>query len=87
MIQPGYLRTFALSVAIMFAAYLAFTSIVDPYGVSPLRLTLPGLNAVKPKRLAIDRLIKPYEVWRFSRARSFWEPRGSINRLTPPFST
>jgi hypothetical protein len=49
MIQPGYLRTFALSVAIMFAAYLAFTSIVDPYGVSPLRLTLPGLNAVKPK--------------------------------------
>ena len=49
----------------MFAAYLAFTSIVDPYGVSPLRLTLPGINAVKPKRLAIDRLIKPYEVWRY----------------------
>jgi hypothetical protein len=65
MIQAGYLRTFALGVAIMFAAYLAFTSIVDPYGVSPLRLTLPGLNAVKPKRLAIDRLIKPYEVWRY----------------------
>jgi len=59
MIQPGYLRTFALGVAIMFAAYLAFTSIVDPYGVSPLRLTLPGINGVKPKRLAIDRLIKP----------------------------
>ena len=65
MIQPGYLRTFALGVAIMFAAYLAFTSIVDPYGVSPLRLTLPGINGVKPKRLAIDRLIKPYEVWRY----------------------
>jgi hypothetical protein len=65
MIQPGYLHTFAIGTAIMFAAYLAFISTVDPYGVSPLRFTFPGINTVKPKRLAIDRLIKPYEVWRY----------------------
>ena len=34
-------------------------------GKKPSWLTLPGINAVKPKRLAIDRLIKPYEVWRY----------------------
>jgi hypothetical protein len=65
MIQPAYLRTFALSAAIMFALLLGLTWIVDPYGVSPLRFTSPRFNSVKPKRLNIDRLIKPYEVWRY----------------------
>jgi hypothetical protein len=60
MISPGYLRAFALSVAIWLGLFLAFTCIVDPYGVSPMRLNLHGINALKPKRLDIDRLIKPY---------------------------
>jgi hypothetical protein len=65
MIETGYLRTFALGVAILFGLFLAFTWFMDPYGVSPMRLSLQGINALKPKRLDIDRLIKPYEVWRY----------------------
>jgi hypothetical protein len=64
MIERGYLRAFALSVVALLALFFAITFVVDPYGVSPLRLAWPGINTVKPKRLAIDRLIKPYEVWR-----------------------
>jgi hypothetical protein len=64
MIERGYLRAFGLNVALLTALFLALTWVVDPYGVSPLRLAWPGVNTVKPKRLAIDRLIKPYEVWR-----------------------
>jgi hypothetical protein len=64
MIERGYLRAFALSAVGLLALFLAVTFVVDPYGVSPLRLAWPGINTVKPKRLAIDRLIKPYEVWR-----------------------
>jgi hypothetical protein len=64
MIERGYLRALALSVGMLLALFLAITWVVDPYGVSPLRLAWPGINTVKPKRLAIDRLIKPYEVWR-----------------------
>jgi hypothetical protein len=64
MIERGYLRAFGLSVVVLLALFLALTWVVDPYGVSPLRLSWPGVNVVKPKRLAIDRLIKPYDVWR-----------------------
>ena len=37
--------------------------VVDPYGVSPLNISVPHINRYKPKRVEIDRLIKPYEVW------------------------
>lgn len=40
-----------------------FVQIVDPYGVSPLEPQLHGFNTMKPARVDIDRLIKPYEVW------------------------
>jgi hypothetical protein len=64
-VSPGYLRALALSVAIWLALFLLFTWTIDPYGVSPLRLSLQGMNAQKPKRVDIDRMIKPYEVWRY----------------------
>jgi len=38
---------------------------VDPYGVSPVNVSVHRLNEVKIRRLDIDRLIKPYEVWRY----------------------
>lgn len=60
----GYLRALALSVAIWLGLFLIFTWTVDPYGVSPMQLALRGINTQKPKRVDIDRLIKPYEVWR-----------------------
>lgn len=42
---------------------LLFIQLVDPYGVSPIGSRVPGFNEVKPARVDIDRLIKPYEVW------------------------
>jgi hypothetical protein len=65
MVSPGYLRALGLSVAIWLGLFVLFTWTIDPYGVSPLRLSLQGMNAQKPKRVDIDRLIKPYEVWRY----------------------
>lgn len=65
MIESGYLRALALSLAAWLSLYLLFTWTIDPYGVSPIRFNLDGINALKPKRLDIDRLIKPYEVWRY----------------------
>ena len=65
MIERGYLSTFALSVAALCGLLLAFTLVIDPYGVSPVRLNLAWINTQKPKRLDIDRVIKPYEVWRY----------------------
>ncbi len=44
--------------------YFTFTWTVDPYGVSPVNASWPSINEFKPKRRNIDRLIKPYEVWR-----------------------
>ena len=65
MVSPGYLRALGLSVAIWLGLFVLFTWTIDPYGVSPLRLSLQGMNAQKPKRIDIDRMIKPYEVWRY----------------------
>lgn len=45
------------------ALFLGFTLAVDPYGVSPLALDIAGVNQSKPRRVDIDRQIKPIEVW------------------------
>jgi len=60
-----YLRHFAVAVAILAACYAVLTLVVDPYGISPLGLSIPLIDRYRPKRLDIDRLIKPYEVWRY----------------------
>jgi hypothetical protein len=65
MIESGYLRALVLSLAAWLSLYLIFTWTIDPYGVSPIRLELPRINALKPKRTDIDRILKPYEVWRY----------------------
>jgi hypothetical protein len=65
MIDSGYLRLLVVSLAIWLGLFLAFTWMGDPYGVSPLHVRLERVNALKPKRFNIDRLIKPYEVWRY----------------------
>jgi hypothetical protein len=60
-----YFRALALSLAALLGLFVLFTGIIDPYGVWPIHLELPGINTLKPKRVDIDRLIKPYEVWRY----------------------
>jgi hypothetical protein len=57
----AYLRVAALSLAALFAAALAVSIIVDPFGISPLRNSIPGLNAVRTERTHNDRLVKPFD--------------------------
>lgn len=64
-IGPRYLRSFVLAIALWISLYAAATLITDPYGISPINVTIPHVNRYKPKLLDIDRLIKPYEVWRY----------------------
>jgi hypothetical protein len=65
MIAPRYLAAFAIGIVLWCGLFLAFTWVIDPYGVSPLSVSINRVNKFKPKRLDIDRLIKPYEVWRY----------------------
>lgn len=65
MIEPRYLKFVAFGILLWTAAFFAYTLVIDPYGVSPWRVTLERVNQYKPKRVDIDRLIKPYEVWRY----------------------
>jgi hypothetical protein len=65
MAQPRYLAAFVLGTLLWCGLFLAFTWIIDPYGVSPIHVSWSHVNQFKPKRLDIDRLIKPYEVWRY----------------------
>lgn len=60
-----YLMRLFLWIVLWASFCLGFIWIIDPYGVSPLEINLPGINTYKAKRLDIDRLIKPYEVWRY----------------------
>ena len=64
MIQPQFLRALAVAAAFWVGAYFLLTLTMDPYGVSPLKVALDRVNVFKPKRVDIDRLVKPYEVWR-----------------------
>jgi len=63
-IHPGYLRWLLGATAAWTAFFLALTCFIDPYGISPVIISIPGFNAYKVARVDIDRLIKPYEVWR-----------------------
>src|SRR3954468_13389586 len=65
MVSSGYLRALGLSVAIWLVLFLLFTSPIDPSGVSPLRLSLQGMNAKEPGQVDIHGQSKPYEVWRY----------------------
>jgi hypothetical protein len=64
-VHSRYLRLLAAGVLTWAALYVAFTSAINPYRVWPWRLEIERVNRFKPKRLDIDRLIKPYEVWRY----------------------
>lgn len=60
-----YLRHFAAAFALLAALYAVLTLVIDPYGISPLGMHIPRIDRYRPRRLDIDRLIKPYEVWRY----------------------
>src|SRR5262249_4292418 len=62
--RSGFLRMLMLAGIGWVVLGIAFTLIIDPYGVSPLDLSWPRINAIKLGRIDIDRSLKPYEVWR-----------------------
>ena len=64
LIAKNYMRRLSLLMFGWLLIILGFIWIIDPYGVSPIHIHLPGINTLKPERIDIDRLIKPYEVWR-----------------------
>jgi hypothetical protein len=44
------------------AAVVGFNLLIDPLGISPLRILVPGINTVKPMRGENDSLVKRYDV-------------------------
>lgn len=82
-IWPCYLVAIALGAAIWAGFSLAFIWIVDPYGISPVHLGIAGFNILKPKRVDIDQLIKPYEVWRYQ-PRTVFMGTSRINKSFDP---
>ncbi len=65
LITTGYLSKLLFYSFFWLAILTLFICIIDPYGISPLQITISGINTEKPGRINIDRLIKPYEVWRY----------------------
>ncbi|MEO8009036.1 MAG: hypothetical protein ABI728_11045 [Betaproteobacteria bacterium] len=83
MSQPRYLAALAFGAFLWIGLFLAFTLAIDPYGVSPIRMSWRGVNQYKPKRLNIDRLLKPYEVWRYQ-PRTVFLGTSRINQSIDP---
>jgi len=62
-----YLVTMALVWVIAAAAVACFNLLVDPIGISPIRIAIAGFNEGKPLRSDHDRIVKRHEVWGVSR--------------------
>jgi hypothetical protein len=54
------LTVFFFLVALL--AVLALNVIIDPFGVSPIKVAIGGINEPKVFRSRVDRLVKPYDV-------------------------
>ena len=65
MTPKRYIFLLARFVPFWVITFAVVTLTVDPYGVSPLNAEISYVNEVKPRRLDIDRIIKPYEVWKY----------------------
>jgi len=65
MIGSRYVGIFAFAAALWAGLVLGVIWFQNPYGVSPVRFSIHNVNRLKPERIDIDRLIKPYEVWRY----------------------
>ena len=64
MAYSRYLSALLAGLLLWVMSFLAFTWFIDPFGVSPVRVTSARLNKIKLKRVDIDRQLKPFEVWR-----------------------
>jgi hypothetical protein len=62
-VAPGYPVRLLLGALGWTLGALGLVWLVDPYGIAPIRLSLPDFNEVKLARLDIYRQLKPIEVW------------------------
>src|SRR4030081_3211092 len=57
----GFVFTFLVTGIGLLLLVVAFALVIDPYGLSPIQIGIPGVNTAKVERISHDRLIKPYE--------------------------
>jgi hypothetical protein len=67
----GYLAVMAATWFIAAAAMAGFNLVVDPLGISPIRIAIARFNERKPLRDDHDRIVKRYDVWRSQPATIF----------------
>jgi hypothetical protein len=60
-----------------------FNLLVDPIGISPIRIAIAGFNEWKPLRQDYDRIVKPYDVWR-SHPRTIFIGSSRIKQTVDP---
>jgi hypothetical protein len=60
-----YLAVMASTWVIAAVVVIGFNLLVDPIGISPVRIAIAGFNEWKPLRQDYDRLAKPYDVRRY----------------------
>jgi hypothetical protein len=59
---PAFLRRWLLVSLGAIGATAAVSMLVDPLGMSPLKVQIPGLNELKPLKATRDRQVKPFEL-------------------------
>ncbi len=62
--EARYLKFLGAGITLWLILFLGFTWLIDPYRISPVQYDVEGFNRYKPKRQDIDRVLKPYEVWK-----------------------
>jgi hypothetical protein len=59
-----YLWVMAVGTLVGAACIALAVDVIDPFGISPISLSIPGLNTAKVARIDNDRFIKPYDAVR-----------------------
>ena len=78
-----YLKWFLLVTVACAILVSGFNALVDPLGLSPIGLNIPGFNTLKPLRAQHDRVIKPYDVWRM-RPRTIFIGASTVKQSIDP---
>jgi hypothetical protein len=59
----GYLVRLGALISAMTGLIIVFISLIDPFGLAPISMTIEGINTTKIVRNTSDRLIKPYDAF------------------------
>ena len=66
------------------ALVAGFNLLVDPLGISPIRIAIAGFNEWKPLRQDYDRIVKPYDGVRRSHPRTIFIGSSRIKQTIDP---